>query len=527
MALNILNDFLGQSATTQQAAPTGYNYLNQGVPQSVLNYYKGYSPYSAWGGPSVQFQDEYGQTWMPDWQGSAGVGDASDGSAGYLGGYRMGIGDVAGKRKGTDAYFTPEGKFDQISKDDPGWLNPITGILAVASLGMAAPYLAGAAEAGALGAGAAAGAGEAGGSLAAGYGAGSAGAGFGQIGLGAGAGSAGAGYGLAGSTYGGSAIGSGLASGAAGGAAAGSLASDYVGSGGYGFGDVGLGGGSGSGGAGYGFGQGSTYGGSSIGGGLEAGGAGTGASGLIQDSAPNTSTMGNSASGTPPPANPYAGGAGTFGKLGGAMGDFSWTDLIGPAMQLYNGAQGAKAADNASAAQLTAAREAMALSAPWREKGVGALNKLSVLLGLEGQGDPEFGSLTKQFQFTQDDPSYQFRMQQGLKALKNSYAGKGRFLSGSAMKGINDYAQGAASQEYAQAFNRDLATRTNMFNRLASLAGTGQTASNTMGDLKTQAGNAQAAGQIGSANAISNGITGAYNTYTQNEMMRRLLSGGY
>jgi hypothetical protein len=217
---------------------------------------------------------------------------------------------------------------------------------------------------------------------------------------------------------------------------------------------------------------------------------------------------------------------GSFGKLGGAMGDFSWTDLIGPATQLFNGAQGAKAAENASAAQLTAAREAMALSAPWREKGVGALNKLSVLLGLEGNGDPEFGALTKGFQFTQDDPSYQFRLNQGLKALKNSYAGKGRFLSGSAMKGINDYAQGAASQEYGQSFNRDLATRTNMFNRLASVAGTGQTASNTMGDLNTQAGNAQAAGQIGSANAMGNALTGAYNTYAQNELMRRLLAGG-
>lgn len=552
--MNFLSDILAQSATpgsrwdstapvqNVQSAWGGYG---QSAPQDVLDYYRGYSPGAAlFGGDPSQFggwyadnqdrdpskryyTDKNGFLWIPNVDGATPGGDSASASSGQLTGFRMGNapGERPGLRKGVDNYYDTSGKYTHTDKDDPGWLNPITGILAVASLGLGAGALAGGAEA----AGAAGyGAGEAGGSLASGYGAGSAGAGFGQFGLGAGAGSAGAGYGLAGSTYGGSAIGGGLASGAAGGAAAGSLASEFGGSGGYGFGDVGLGSGSGSGGSGYGFGQGSTFGGSSIGGGLSTEGVGAGTTGLLSDGT-NTSAMGNGAdvAGTPPPANPYSTASmGSFGKLGGAM-DFNWTDLIGPAMQLYSGAQGSKAAENASAAQLTAAREAMALSAPWREKGVGALNKLSVLLGLEGQGDPEFGALTKGYQFTQDDPSYQFRLNQGLKALKNSYAGKGRFLSGSAMKGINDYAQGAASQEFGQAFNRDLATRTNMFNRLASLAGTGQTASNTMGDLNTQAGNAKAAGQIGSANAISNGITGAYNTYTQNEMMRRLLSGGY
>lgn len=541
MALNFLSDLLSQSADpgsrwdtsgTPQNVQSAWGGYGQSAPQSVLNYFQGYdaSPFSSWwdNNPSKsnRYTDENGFMWIPHIDGGGGASDGGDATPSSMLGYRRSANandpNDPFRAEETNYYYGTDGKFKYGDKDDKGWLNPITGILAVASLGLGAGAFAGAGEAaGAIGA---AGAGEAGGSLAAGYGAGSAGAGFGQIGLGAGAGSAGAGYGAGlglGSTYGGASIGGGLATGAAAGGAAGLAGYGDVGSS-TGFGDIGVGGGSGSGGAGYNFGQGSTFGGQSIGGGVDW----TGAGGVLSD---GTATMGSGAeAGSPPPANPYTStmGSGSLGKLGGAMGEFSWTDLIGPATQLFNGAQGAKAAENASAAQLTAAREAMALSAPWREKGVGALNKLSVLLGLEGNGDPEFGALTKGFQFTQDDPSYQFRLNQGLKALKNSYAGKGRFLSGSAMKGINDYAQGAASQEYGQSFNRDLATRTNMFNRLASVAGTGQTASNTMGDLNTQAGNAQAAGQIGSANAMSNGLTNAYNTYTQNELMRRLL-GGY
>ena len=42
------------------------------------------------------------------------------------------------------------------------------------------------------------------------------------------------------------------------------------------------------------------------------------------------------------------------------------------------------------------------------------------------------------------DPSYQFARDEGLNAVKNSYAGAGNFLSGPAMKGIADYGAGTA-----------------------------------------------------------------------------------
>jgi hypothetical protein len=52
------------------------------------------------------------------------------------------------------------------------------------------------------------------------------------------------------------------------------------------------------------------------------------------------------------------------------------------------------------------------------------------------------------------DPGYQFRMDQGLGALENRMAGRGLVGSGAEQKGIMDYAQGLASQEYGNAFNR-------------------------------------------------------------------------
>lgn len=57
------------------------------------------------------------------------------------------------------------------------------------------------------------------------------------------------------------------------------------------------------------------------------------------------------------------------------------------------------------------------------------------------------------------DPSYDFREQQGEKALGNTYGAAGDFLSGTALKGISDYGQNSASQEYAAANQRYMADK--------------------------------------------------------------------
>src|SRR5262249_49173751 len=57
------------------------------------------------------------------------------------------------------------------------------------------------------------------------------------------------------------------------------------------------------------------------------------------------------------------------------------------------------------------------------------------------------------------DPGYQFRLNEGMKALQNSAAASGGLLSGPTLKALTNYSQGAASQEYANAFNRFMQNR--------------------------------------------------------------------
>lgn len=134
------------------------------------------------------------------------------------------------------------------------------------------------------------------------------------------------------------------------------------------------------------------------------------------------------------------------------------------------------------------------------------------------------------------DPSYQWRLSQGLKNLQASAAARGGLLTGQGAKDINDYAQGAASQEYQAAFDRNRTSQQDLYNRLASLAGVGQTATGASGAAgQTAAGNigantlagvgsannyltsgaaAQAAGGVGSANAWSGGLSNAATNWT-------------
>lgn len=131
------------------------------------------------------------------------------------------------------------------------------------------------------------------------------------------------------------------------------------------------------------------------------------------------------------------------------------------------------------------------------------------------------GYLTQTFgpqQFMQGmDPSYRWRFQQGLQGVQNSAAAGSGSLSGAALKALTDYGQQAASQEFGSAFDRFQTQQGNIFERLSSLAQTGQNAAagvgvnaiNTgasIGGNIVGAGNAGAAGQVGAANAYSGAL---------------------
>ena len=110
---------------------------------------------------------------------------------------------------------------------------------------------------------------------------------------------------------------------------------------------------------------------------------------------------------------------------------------------------------------------------------------------MAGQGTPEgFGSLLERFdeQKMKDSAGYQFRQEQGNKALERQMAAQGVTLGGggvgeinpTAYKAMQEYNQGLASQEYQNEYNRYVGDQLNTFNMLMGASGSGQKATNQM-----------------------------------------------
>lgn len=170
--------------------------------------------------------------------------------------------------------------------------------------------------------------------------------------------------------------------------------------------------------------------------------------------------------------------------------------------------------------------------APYRQAGYTALGQI-------GAGTAEGGDFNRDFtmeDFTAD-PGYQFRLDQGSKALERSAAARGRLLSGGTGMALERYGQDYASNEYGSAYSRFNADRDRRFNRLASIAGVGQTATNTgatlgantagnIANLTTSAGNAQAANAVNTGNAINSTVGSLGQFYLQNKFLNSGGGGG-
>lgn len=208
---------------------------------------------------------------------------------------------------------------------------------------------------------------------------------------------------------------------------------------------------------------------------------------------------------------------------------------IGSIGSIVSGILGSNAASSAASTQSNAALAEFAaiqkLMAPFVTAGTGALGKLTDLTGTGPGGNPLTAQLTKPFMPTMADlentPGYKFSLQQGEQAVTNSFAGTGlgggvqgigtgnpiANVSGPEGKGLVSFAQGLAANTYQQQFSNNLTQNQQIYNMLAGIVGTGQQgAAGTASygsQLVTGAAGAQAAGQIGSTNAIIGGITGA------------------
>lgn len=184
-----------------------------------------------------------------------------------------------------------------------------------------------------------------------------------------------------------------------------------------------------------------------------------------------------------------AGDLSGFNIAAGAVDNTFGTNIMGP-----------NATDKAIKAQQDATREANATQRymydqtrkdlnPWRETGERAL------------GDMESGDFVKSLEM---DPGFQFRMNEGIKALEASAAARGGLNSGRTLKDLTRFSQDYASQEYGNAYNRE-------FNRLSQLAGfggsglgmtvqSGQNYANNVSNNQVAMGNAAASANIAQAN---------------------------
>lgn len=194
------------------------------------------------------------------------------------------------------------------------------------------------------------------------------------------------------------------------------------------------------------------------------------------------------------------------------------SSVISGVTGIISGNRSAKAASKAADAQVEATKQATKVQKemydqtrkdlmPYADAGKTTLAQLMGQMGPDG-----YFSQTYTGQDIYNDPSYQFRLQQGQDAIQSGAAAQGGLLSGATLKALQGYGQDMASQEYSNAYNRFNADQTNQYNRLSNLVGIGQNASAQQGNFGAQTaqaianntmagGDAKASGYIGNANA--------------------------
>lgn len=157
------------------------------------------------------------------------------------------------------------------------------------------------------------------------------------------------------------------------------------------------------------------------------------------------------------------------------------------------------------------------------------------------------GDLMRRFGMAdfQEDPGYAFRQQQGQQQIDRQAAARGGLISGAALKATQRFGQDLASQEYQNAYNRFNTDQTSRFNRLASLAGIGQTANNAlqtagqnfanaMTSISANSAENQANAQLAAGAArssgyqgIANALAGGYANYQRQQQPQVAIPQGY
>jgi hypothetical protein len=228
------------------------------------------------------------------------------------------------------------------------------------------------------------------------------------------------------------------------------------------------------------------------------------------------------------------GGAGAVGGLANSLGAASggvtgasaagggssmgiWSDLIpvigqvaGSVIQGQGGKNAAAASAAGDAAAIAEQRRQFDLSRsdqmPWLQAGGAALGRLQ---------DPNA---------FQASPGYAFTRAEGTRDIGNSFAARGGALSGNALRGLDAYNTGLASNEYNNWWNQQAGLAGVGQTSAQSLGGLGQNSANNVSNLLGQQGNARASGIIDQTNAISGGLNNISQWY--GNWLRNRQNGG-
>ena len=192
-----------------------------------------------------------------------------------------------------------------------------------------------------------------------------------------------------------------------------------------------------------------------------------------------------------------------------------------------------------------------AQQAPYRTAGTGALTRIGEMMPQLTQVPAGYRPFTAADLQTNLAPNYEFMKAQGLGATRQALnvGGGGSNVERGGIKFAEDYASNAyqnALNNYmtqeAQKFNQQQTGLGNVYNRLAGIAGIGQTAvgqtanlgtgtAANIGQLGIGGASALGAGQIGAANAMAGGMQGIGSAATLASLLRpqtpAAVPGGY
>jgi hypothetical protein len=189
--------------------------------------------------------------------------------------------------------------------------------------------------------------------------------------------------------------------------------------------------------------------------------------------------------------------------------------VIGAVASNASSSKQADAAGEATDLQRDQNAQTRADQEPWRKAGADAVGQLSSMSQPGGYFTHQFDAKDLNSSLA---PNYQFMLDQGQRANQNAAGVAGGLVGGNALQGLNQFTQNYAQNAYQQAYQNYTANQTNIFNRLSNIAGLGQTANqatsaagmnaaNQGGAFLTSGAAAQAAGQVGVANAVNNGLS--------------------